>query len=168
MSLKVMDGRTKKERQDLFIEFYPEFGTISSTAKAAKVDRTVVYMWMKDVEFAKRFSEARKDFVDYLEDIAHNLVKEMGRKKDYKNPTLLMFLLNGNAPEKYKGVTNNNSEARDVLIEFRKISRQAVVITDKAKIEEHTTVEKTIVAYEKEKKTLNEKFGSLKNDNTGD
>ena len=156
----------KKERQNLFLKNYPEFGTISRTAEVSGVSRQHVYEWLKDFEFANKFSEVRKEFVDHLEDIAHELVEEMGRKKDYRNPTLLMFLLNGNAPEKYKGVTNNVSDARDVLIEFKRLARQTTVTEDKAEIEEHTTVEKTIVKYEAEKKALSEKFGSLKNDNT--
>ena len=173
MTLRVDKGKTKKENQDSFLEFYPQLGTITGAAKAANISARSVYVWLKDFEFANRFSEVRREFVDHLENIAHELVEEMSRKKDYRNPTLLMFLLNGNAPEKYKGVTNNSSDARDVLIEFKRLARQTTVIEGKAEIEEHTTVQKTIVKYEAEKvkyeaekKALNEKFGSLKNDNT--
>ena len=165
MTLRISQ-QGKKEKQDLFLKNYAEFGTISRTAKACGMTRENVYRWLKDLDFANRFSQARREFVDHLEDIAHELVKEMGRKKDYRNPTLLMFLLNGNDPEKYKGVTNNSSDARDILIEFKRLARQTTVTEDKAEIEEHTTVQKTIVKYEAEKKALNEKFGSLKNDNT--
>jgi len=166
--LIMQDNITIQERQEAFLKVYPTAGTISAAANAIGIKRDRVNKWIKrDPEFAKRFEEARKGFVEALEDIALGLVKEMAEKRDYKaNPTLLIFLLNGNAPEKYKGATETSGEARDLLAEFRKVSSDIKSESKKAEVVKNTSAQKTVLEYEEEKKALSEKFGSLKNGNS--
>ena len=158
-----------QEKKDLFLKIYPGAGTISAAARTIKVNPSTARDWIRlDPEFAKRFEEARQGFVENLEDIALGLVKEMADNRDYKaNPTLLIFLLNGNAPEKYKGTTDSSSEARDVLLELRKMSKPTVINIEKPIIATASNegAEKTANKWEEEKKALKEKFGSLKDDN---
>ena len=163
------DNITKEERQTAFLKIYPTAGTITNAAKALGITARAVNKWLKeDHVFAEKFEESRKEFVEELESIAYGLVKEMAQNRDYKaNPTLLIFLLNGNAPEKYKGAMDSSSEARDVLKEFRKISQTTVVTVEDPKSIKatNTRAAQTIKEWEGEKKALAEKFGSLKNDN---
>ena len=155
-----------EERQDAFLKVYPTAGTIKSAAEAIGVNRRTVHTWFKThPEFSERFEQARQGFVEELENIAYSLVKEMADNRDYKaNPTLLIFLLNGNAPEKYKGISDTSAEARDVLSEFRKMAR-ATVVTDKKPEKKLNMAQQSVLKYEEEKKALAEKFGSLKNGN---
>lgn len=157
---------TTEELQKAFLKVYPSAGTIKAAAKAVGIHRTTVQSWFKNYpDFSEKFEQARQGFVEELENIAYGLVKEMAENRDYKaNPTLLIFLLNGNAPEKYKGITDSSAEARDVLSEFRKMAR-ATVVTDKKPEKKLNTAQKSIIQYEEEKKALAEKFGSLKNGN---
>ena len=158
---------TITERKEAFLKVYPTAGTISAAAKAIGVHRTRPTQWLKDDPiFAKKFEDARQGFVETLEDIALGLVKEMSDKRDYKaNPTLLIFMLNGNAPEKYKGISDASDGAKDLLAEFRKAASTLEKESKEEKAERNTRAKKTVLEYEEEKKALTEKFGSLKNGN---
>jgi len=164
----MQDNITMQERQEAFLKVYPTAGTISAAAKVIGIKRERVNKWIKrDPEFAKKFEEARQGFVEELENIALNLVKEMAEKRDYKaNPTLLIFMLNGNAPEKYKGVSDASGEARDLLAEFRKVSSDIKSESKKIESVKNTNAQKTVLEYEEEKRALGEKFGSLNNGNS--
>jgi len=153
--------------QDTFLKVYPTAGTIKAASKAVGVHRTTVLGWFKRYpDFAEKFEQARREFVEELESIAYGLVKEMAANRDYKaNPTLLIFMLNANDPEKYRGVSDTSSEARDVLAEFRKMARATVVTVDKPE-KKLPMAQNSIVSYEKDKKALSEKFGSLNNGNS--
>ena len=157
---------TTEEKQNAFLKVYPTAGTISSAARAIRTNRKTVNRWLKSYpDFSEKFEEARKEFVEELEDIAYGLVKEMSDKRDYKaNPTLLIFMLNANHPEKYRGIADTSTEARDVLSELRKMARATVVTVDNIE-EGDNSAQRSIVSYNKDKKALSEKFGSLKNGN---
>ena len=163
--------KDKLQRQEIFLKVFAEQGTIRGACKELKekgisYTRQGVQHWLKnDSDFSKRFEETKSDFVEKLEDIAHRLVKEMGDNLDYKaNPTLLIFLLNANNPEKYRGVSDTSSDAREVLAGFRKMASSTVVKVEEPK-KIQTVDYKTVIEYEEEKKALSEKFGSLNNDN---
>ena len=161
----ITNSLAKKERQDLFLKNYPKSGTISRAAVQSKISPRTPEKWLKeDPEFAGKFEKARKEFVEYLEGIAVDLVGEMHANLDYKsNPTLLIFMLNANNPEKYRGIADSSSEARDLLNEFRRAA-QATVVTVK-KVEHNTRAAKTVSEWEEGKLALKEKFGSLSDDN---
>ena len=160
------NSTNKEERQEAFLKVYPTAGTIAAAAKAIGIRSPTVQEWIKkDPMFAAKFEEARQGFVEELENIAFDLVKEMAQKRDYKaNPTLLIFMLNGNAPHKYRGLVENSSEARDLLSEFRKMASK--VEKTPPKEVKNTAAQKAVLKYEEEKKPLNERLGSLKNGNT--
>lgn len=96
-----------------FLSAYSQVGTITHAAKAAGVDRTLHFHWMKaDDEFAEAFEQARQCFCDELEfeamrrarhgvqqDIFYKGVK-IATKRDYSD-ALIIFMLKGARPEKY-------------------------------------------------------------------
>ena len=157
-----------EEKKDLFLKIYPSAGTITKAAEYVGVTYNTARRWNKDDPvFAAKFEEARQGFVEELETIAFDLIKEMASRQDYKaNPTLLIFMLNGNAPHKYRGLVETSSEAREVLAEFRKMAASPEKKEPKKKIiPKNTKAKRTVLEYEEEKKALKEKFGSLNNDN---
>lgn len=96
-----------------FLAAYSQVGTITHAAKAAGVDRTLHFHWMKtDEEFADAFAQARESFADELEfeamrrarhgvqqDVFYKGVK-IATKRDYSD-ALIIFMLKGARPEKY-------------------------------------------------------------------
>jgi len=100
-----------KER---FLEKYPKYCQIDKTAKATGIDRSTFYKWLEeDAEFAKGFEDAKKRAVETLEAEAYRrAVKGVNKPIYYKgqrcgyvreySDSLLIFLLKGNAPEKYR------------------------------------------------------------------
>ena len=150
-----------EEKKKLFLKIYPSVGTITKAAEHIGVSYNTARQWNKDDPvFAAKFEEARQGFVE-------ELVKEMSTKRDYKaNPTLLIFMLNGNAPHKYRGLVETSSEAREVLAEFRKMAASPEKKEPKKKrAPKNTKAKRTVLEYEEEKKALKEKFRSLKDDN---
>ena len=145
---------TITERKEAFLKVYPTAGTISAAAKAIGVHRTRPTQWLKDDPiFAKKFEDARQGFVETLEDIALGLVKEMSDKRDYKaNPTLLIFMLNGNAPEKYKGISDASDGAKDLLAEFRKAASTLEKESKEEKAERNTRAKRPYSNMKKRKK----------------
>jgi len=113
-------------KQKRFLLAFEAVGVIDKAAKMAGTSREMIYKWMKsDLIFREEVEDARKVHTDKLEGILFDLIQEMHNKLDYKaNPTLLVFALNGAMPEKYKGTVQPNSDARDVISEFRKAMRQ--------------------------------------------
>lgn len=104
----------KQRRQKAFLEAYKIGGTIVSGCKAAKVSRRVVLNWRtREPEFAQRFLEAHEEASEALETEARRRAKDgwdepvfyegeiVGSKRKYSD-TLLIFLMKGNLPEKYK------------------------------------------------------------------
>jgi hypothetical protein len=112
-----------------FLAAYRETGNVRAAAQAAKIDRCTHYDWLnKDEEYAAEFSQAQDDAVDTLETEARRrAVQGIQRMVLYQgvpvqvpldpaNPagdktplieheysdTLLIFLLKGARPEKYR------------------------------------------------------------------
>lgn len=97
-----------------FLAAYAECGTITHAAEAAGIDRRSHYNWLNDdPEYAEAFEQAKQMSIEALEKEARRRAIEgvqepvyqggklVGHKRRYSD-TLLMFLLNGLAPEKYK------------------------------------------------------------------
>lgn len=101
-----------------FLRIYPELGTIKLAAEKTPISVRAVYKWAKaDETFAAAFEElkpiAGKVYVETLENEARRRAVEgvlepvfykgglVDHVRKYSD-TLLMFLLNGAAPEKYR------------------------------------------------------------------
>lgn len=100
--------------QKAFLAAYQESGNITAAAEMAGMDRRSHYDWMKnDSTYPDRFDEAHQVYVDSMEAEARRRAVEgievpiyyMGRKVGHKkifSDTLLIFLLKGELPDKYK------------------------------------------------------------------
>jgi len=103
-------GQLKKR----FLEEYPKNWVIGDAAKATGIARQTFYDWLAaDPQFVLDFEQAKKAVVERLEKEAlrraHQgveepvfyLGRECGTVRKYSD-TLLIFLLKGNAPDKYR------------------------------------------------------------------
>jgi len=85
------------EKKDKFLEIYVKVGTVAGAASGAGVSRARVYQWLnEDSNFKERFEHTRKDVADNLE------AKAIERAMAGLSDTLLIFLLKGLKPDKYR------------------------------------------------------------------
>jgi hypothetical protein len=116
---------TKKQ---IFLETYARTGNVTDSAKTAGIDSRTHYNWLKaDEQYREAFELAKEAAADFLEKEAWRRAtqglerdiffkdKKIGVRKDYSD-TLLIFLLKGIRPEKYKDfgrfeLTGKNGEA---------------------------------------------------------
>jgi hypothetical protein len=101
------------ENQATFLREFAISGHLANSAKKAGVDRTTVFLWRDKEEFESLFKVAERHSVSVLEDEAHRRAfdgvdkpvyqgKELvGHIREYSD-TLLIFLLKGKAPAKYR------------------------------------------------------------------
>lgn len=109
------EKRAKHNWEDAFLDALAKTGNISKSAKAARISRKRVYE-LRDAapDFAEAWNEALETAVDTLEAEAWRRAARGVRKpagwyqgvpggyiQEYSD-TLLMFLLKGNRPEKYR------------------------------------------------------------------
>ena len=89
-------NKIRHRKKSAFLAAFCECGNVSKSTKAAKINRTTHYQWLKDdPEYAAAFSEAEQIAVAELEDEA--------RKRAMKGSDLLMiFLLKHLKPERYR------------------------------------------------------------------
>ena len=104
----------RESAQDRFLAAFAETATITAAAEVADVGRRTHYDWMADPEYAARFADAEQEAVDALEAEARRRavvgVEEpvgwyQGVPGEYVrkySDTLLIFLLKGAKPEKYR------------------------------------------------------------------
>jgi len=158
-------SRETERRQQRFLKAYSACGVISKAAKLAGIDAALPRKWRhNDVLFLDSFNTATEEYNDHLETILNDLIEEMHKNRDYKaNPTLLIFKMNGAMPEKYKGVNQASSEAKDVLSEFRKAMRDAKGIPEPKR--EKVEIEEEKSAVDQAKEIVEGKFGSLDDTN---
>lgn len=122
------EKKTTLERQKEFLKAYAKKGTIKGACRKSDIHRNTVKYWRdNDLTFREAFEESRTRFVEQLEGYAHELVAEMAKNKDYKaNPTLLLALLNANAPNKYRRFDSGAGDpAKELMQEFRQQVKQA-------------------------------------------
>lgn len=105
---------TKRKSQTAFLAAYEECGNITAAAKMADMDRKNHYKWLKeDDSYLDQFEAAHQIYVDNMEAEARRRAVEgtevpiyyMGRQVGHKkifSDTLLIFLLKGELPDKYK------------------------------------------------------------------
>jgi hypothetical protein len=120
--VKMARGSTHHKKR-AFLAAYAEFGNVSRSAKLVRIDRRRHYEWLEaDPDYAAAFADAEEQAADVLEQEARRrAVDGLRRKKFTKDgkpiidpetgkqyteheysDTLLIFLLKGTCPEKYK------------------------------------------------------------------
>jgi hypothetical protein len=130
---EVSMGETDKNQQgkrQAFLAAYAECGSITIAAKAADINRCTHFDWMKETEYRKAFKAAQDEACELLEKEARRRAIEGTRRYkfhkgepildpvtrdpyfelDYSD-VLLIVLMKGNMPDKYKDrseVTNHN------------------------------------------------------------
>ncbi len=104
---------TLRPKQRAFLAAYAECGCIRYAARMAKCSRSAHYKWMQDAAYAEAFAEAREEACDVLESEARRRAvtgvpkpvyykgKICGTVREYSD-TLLIFLMKGAMPEKYR------------------------------------------------------------------
>lgn len=113
-----MAGKSRQnftaKKKAAFLTAYVECGTITHAVRAAKVSRQTHYVWLKkDPEYARDFAEAEQAAGEMLEREARRRAIEgvqepivyQGKVTATKlvySDVLLMFLLKGAMPEKYR------------------------------------------------------------------
>lgn len=118
-----MAGHKNNEaKRAAFLAAYAECGNITEAARRAGIDRTSHYRWIQEPDYADAFRAAEEQAVEMLEREARRRAIEGLRKKKFDrngNPiidpetgeqyveheysdTLLIFLLKGARPEKYR------------------------------------------------------------------
>lgn len=105
-------------RQRAFLKAYVVCGTIGGACKAVKIHRNTYHVWMAhDAEFKELMELAKEDAADVMEEEcirrATRGVKKgiwyKGEKVGYehlKSDVLLMFMLKGMRPEKFREMYN--------------------------------------------------------------
>ncbi len=105
-------------RKRAFLAAYSQCGSLTHAARAAKINRCTHYRWLKDQEYSAAFGEAREEAADALEMEARRRAVEgieepvfykgevCGTIRKYSD-TLLIFLLKGVRPEKYRERTEH-------------------------------------------------------------
>jgi len=104
----------KKSKQAAFLAAYSKMANISYAAKAANIERTTHYLWMRqDKDYVKKFERAFEDACDLLEAEATRRATEgveepvfyqgvqCGTIRRYSD-TLLIFMLKAARPDKFK------------------------------------------------------------------
>lgn len=133
---KDTNGQHKREtRQAAFLAAYRECGTVRHAAEAAKVARSQHYEWMADRDYASAFEDAQQEAADALEREAVRRASEGLRRYKFdkgvpiKHPetgepyfeheysdSLLIFLLKGAKPEKYRERVEHSGEVRALVV----------------------------------------------------
>ena len=112
------------KRQQRFLEYYSELGSIRSACKHMGISKQAVLKWKSnDMNgFRAQFEVAESDFADKLHDIS---LKRIEEQLPSHNPTLLIAALNAHHP-KYKA--NNDDKAQekeDFITKFSKFMKDA-------------------------------------------
>jgi hypothetical protein len=117
-------GGTAKQRA--FLATFAATGNITAAAAIAKVARKSHYRWLDDEAYAAEFADAQEQACDSLEAEARRRAtegvdepvfykgKECGTVRRYSD-TLLIFLLKGAIPEKYKDRVENRIKREGIL-----------------------------------------------------
>ena len=112
------------ERKRLFLKGIANTGTIIRGCEYAGISRETARLWMKDPDFAEQVSESRMEVGEQLEETALSLVRDPATA--VRSQVLLMFLLNGNMPQKYRpDAVMQEDTAKDLMKELRETMKNA-------------------------------------------
>jgi hypothetical protein len=127
----------KFNNQNRFLAAYTIWGTDGKARDSAGVQQDRLYRWKQEPELLQKYAQARKDFGEQIEHKAYQLVLHMltpetdeegkieyhAQARFYQ--TLVMFVLNGMFPEKYKDHKGAEQEAGDIMKSFREAIKTA-------------------------------------------
>lgn len=136
---------TSTPKKEKFIEALRSTGNISKAAKLVKIDRKTVYNWKEaDTAFSKQWEKALDEASDLLEDEAKRRAyegvkkpiyqggKRVGFVKEYSD-TLLIFLLKGAKPEKYRErFEHTGKDGKDLIPDVKTLIEKVYGDGDKA------------------------------------
>lgn len=120
-SKPVPPAKSLRPKKAAFLRTLAKIGNISTAAELCNMARSNHYDWMRDdPEYPALYHAAMETATDKLEEEAQRRAVEGVQEPIYQNgelvghklkysDVLLMFLLNGARPEKYKRVTENRS-----------------------------------------------------------
>jgi len=109
-----------------FLAAYATTGNISRAAEIAEISRKSHYRWLEDESYVSAFDDAHEQACDSLEQEARRRAaegveepvfyqgKEVGTVRRYSD-TLLIFLLKGAMPEKYKDRVEQHIKGKGIL-----------------------------------------------------
>ncbi len=90
------DGSISAASKAAFLAAFSRCASVTASAKRVRLDRSNHYQWMRDdPTYAKAFEATRTEAADALED-------EASRRAFAGSDVLLIFLLKGLKPEKYR------------------------------------------------------------------
>ncbi len=117
----------QKRRQKTFLKAFLEVATVTWAAKAAGIGRRTHYDWLKkDEGYQEAFSQA--------EDVASDALYEEARKRAIsgKSDVLLMFLMKGDNPAKYRDSHHVTVDGTINLVKLMNEGRNRVAEDEKA------------------------------------
>ncbi|MEK0313735.1 hypothetical protein [Cohnella sp. 56] len=107
-------NKIRHPKKRAFLAAYAQTANITQSAKAADVERGLHYVWMQnDPVYAAAFESAKEEAAEYLEQEARRRAvhgvdepvfyqgEAVGKVRKYSD-TLLIFLMKGAMPDKYK------------------------------------------------------------------
>lgn len=132
MTTKPKKRLTTPQRKRLFLAAYAETGVITRAAKAAGIAAKTHYRWLEDESYLADFEEAKQAGIDSLEAEARRRAIEGQRRykfdakgkpiidprtgeqyfEDVRSDTLLIFLLKGALPQKYREHVSMDAQVR--------------------------------------------------------
>lgn len=144
--MSALVNKRKRCKRSAFLAAYAECGVVSRAAKAAGVERSKHYGWLKsDPAYLAAFEEAHAHAVELLESEARRRAIEgweepvfhegavCGHKRKYSD-TLLIFMLKGALPEKYRErpefVSASEVKNQQINIYLPANGREAIEFTD--------------------------------------
>jgi hypothetical protein len=114
-------------KKEAFLAAFAEMGVVRYAADKANVARRTVYDWLeRDAEFRARFAEAEQQALDMLEveavrrarvgvdEPVYQGGRQVGSVRKYSD-TLLIFLLKGGRPSKYRERVDVSLDVRGVI-----------------------------------------------------
>ena len=124
------------KRKKKFLDSFEACGTIRGAGNIGGVARPTYHRWVvEDADFAKEFDQRRVAFAESLEELALDRVRNPDKNRG--SDLLLIGLLNANMPAKYRPqVAMSEDSAKDLIIEWRKASREVVKAASSEKPEE--------------------------------
>jgi len=124
------------KRKKKFLDSFEACGTIRGACNIVGVGRPTYHRWVvEDADFAKEFDQRRVAFAESLEELALDRVRNPDKNRG--SDLLLIGLLNANMPSKYRPqVAMSEDSAKDLIIEWRKASREVVKAASSEKPEE--------------------------------
>lgn len=86
-------------KKRLFLEAFSTTGKLLTSCRRVAIDHTSHYYWLRtDPDYVDAFEQAKQMAADYLEECAI----ERATREDAPSDTLLIFLLKGMLPHKYR------------------------------------------------------------------